>query len=591
MTALRSDGTEFPVDLTVTRLGTEGAPLFTGFVRDITGRKRAEAAVGRILSQLRASANAQRESEQLLRTVIRDVPLIVFALDRNGVFTLSEGRGLESLGLRGGEVVGRSVFEVYRDFPDLLHNVRRALAGEITAWTTELAGMTFDTRCTLISEMANEEPTGLIAVAFDVTKQKRAEHVARGQTQALTRALDALATRPEFDRFVEQVLAAVAEQLQSPSAALSFCDQNDSVSSESVALRLVYDRGQVFSPYDIGADLSSAPLLRLSREPELWDDLVRTRRPLVVRNVAQDPRVRDANQLLSQNVHSLLLVPLLASDSVVGCLSIHGDEPREFRPEEQALARALAQQAVLAVELTRLSEHEQEAAVLEERNRLAGEIHDTLAQGFMGILLQLEAAQEVLAVEPQAASAHVTRARDLARSSLVEARQSVAALRPAALERDGLFGALKRQVEQMTAGSPIMAHATLEGTPRLLASDTEHGLLRIGQEAIHNAVKYSQARQLRITLAYEPNGIRLCVRDDGQGFDVDRPVIRGSGFGLNFMRERAKQIGARLFIRSTPGQGTQITVIFPGTFLPEENDSMIEITHEPQQPDPNPDHG
>ncbi len=711
MTALRADGTVFPVDLTVARLSTEGAPLFTGFVRDITDRKQAEqaqqalhhqisevlesisdafyavdgewrftyinrnaeriwgcrrdeflgrnlweafpgsvgtslheamleamrerqagrleywspvlsawlevnlfpsgdglavyfrditerkqteAAFGRLLGQLRASADALRASERLLRTVLRNVPLIVFGLDRNGVFTISDGKGLEALGLRGGEVVGQSVFTVYRDAPDVLENVRRALAGEITAWTAELAGLTFDTRCTLLrsdpatggdSGSEDGDITGLIGVAFDITEQKRAEHVSRGQTEALTRTLDALTARPDLDRFLEEVLAAVAEQIGSPSAALSFQDADQ----DAVFLRLVYDHGQVFSPENVGAlSMGTAPLL--SQEPELWNDLVRTRQPLVVKDVTHDHRIRGRAWLTAHNIRSLLLVPLLARDAVVGCLSIYGSEPRDFRPEERALARALAQQAMLAVELTRLADHEQQAAVLEERNRLAGEIHDTLAQGFVGIVIQLEAAEEVLARDPEAAAPHIERARSLARTSLGEARRSVAALRPAAAgvaaapppRNDALPQALAQMVEETANGWPVKPRFLVEGTPRVLAADTEHDLRRIAQEALINAVKHGQAQEIVVGLTYGPNDVRLSVRDDGQGFDADRPPDGEGGFGLTGMRERAKRIRADLSIRSAPGQGTQVIVVFPGKNIAPtmNNRNKLEITHE-----------
>nr|CAA9295142.1 hypothetical protein AVDCRST_MAG63-4717 [uncultured Armatimonadetes bacterium] len=590
MTALRADGTVFPVDLTVTRLSTEGAPLFTGFVRDITGRKQAEAAREQLLGELRASAGALHDSEQLLRSVLRNVPLIVFALDRHGVFTVSEGKGLEALGLRGGEVVGRSVFDVYQDVPDVLENVRRALAGEITAWTAELAGMTYDTRCTLLRDPAgggddgseDGDITGLIAVAFDITEQRRAEHVSRGQTGVLTRTLDALTTRPDLHRFLEQVLAAVAEQLRSPSAALVFHDADQGAAS----LRLVYDQSRVLPPGNAGSlSVETAPLL--SQEPELWGELVRTRQPLVVKDVTVDHRVRGRSWLQDHEIRSLLLVPLLARDAVVGCLSIRSSEPRDFRPEERALARALAQQAMLAVELTRLAEHEQQAAVLEERNRLAGEIHDTLAQGFVGIVMQLDAAEEVLAREPEAARPHMARAHSLARTSLAEARRSVSALSPAHAARDevGLPEAFARMVEEMASGWALKPRFLVEGRPHRLAAGAEHDLRRIGQEALTNALKHSRAQEIVVRLTYGSTGVRLSVRDNGRGFDADRPAAREGGFGLNGMHERARRIRADLSIRSAPGRGTKITVVFPGKEFARTMNPQ-EITHESGGNDP-----
>jgi signal transduction histidine kinase len=286
------------------------------------------------------------------------------------------------------------------------------------------------------------------------------------------------------------------------------------------------------------------------------------------------------------------LVPLIARDIVVGCLSIYSSEPRDFRPEEQALARALAQQAMLAVELTRLAEHEQQAAVLEERNRLAGEIHDTLAQGFVGIVMQLDAAEEVLAREPEAARPHIARAHSLARTSLGEARRSVSALSPAdaaAPDEVGLPEAFARMVEEITNGWSVKPRFLVEGTPWALAADTEHDLRRIGQEALINAVKHGRAQEIVLRLTYGPSEVELSVRDDGQGFDKDRPTPGEGGFGLTGMHERARRIRADLIIHSAPGQGTEVRVVFPGKSTMRTMNQW-EITHESGGTDPDSDY-
>jgi signal transduction histidine kinase len=220
----------------------------------------------------------------------------------------------------------------------------------------------------------------------------------------------------------------------------------------------------------------------------------------------------------------------------------------------------LVQQATLAIQLTELSDNASrqasEGAVLEERNRLAREIHDTLAQGFTGIVIQLEAAEDTLAEdEKEAALAHLARARELARDSLAEARRSVQALRPLALERDDLPGALRRSVEQLTAGTAISIEVVISGLPVTLSEQVENELLRIGQEAVNNAVKHAGATAVMVELSYETNGVTLMIQDNGRGFDSHQPA---PGFGLAGMRERANRIGAEIMIDSQPGGGTTV---------------------------------
>jgi signal transduction histidine kinase len=220
------------------------------------------------------------------------------------------------------------------------------------------------------------------------------------------------------------------------------------------------------------------------------------------------------------------------------------------------------------------AEQAREFAVLQERNRLAREIHDTLAQGFTGIVIQLEAAEDSLADAPDEARAHIFRARTLARESLAEARRSVQALRPHLLEQRDLGFALRYYVEQMTAGTAVQAEVIVEGTPpdTGIAEETEGHLLRIGLEALTNTLKHANARHVQVRLSFLPNEVRLAVKDDGCGFEVGAypsGQTDGSGegthlgFGLAAMRERAQRIGGKLIVESRRGKGSEVTVVVP----------------------------
>ncbi|MBD2728137.1 AAA family ATPase [Nostoc sp. FACHB-892] len=202
----------------------------------------------------------------------------------------------------------------------------------------------------------------------------------------------------------------------------------------------------------------------------------------------------------------------------------------------------------------------EEASILEERNRMAREIHDTLAQAFTGILLNVGAATQVLTDDLEATQAHLEMIDELARTGLAEARRSVVALRPQLLEDGSLHSALYRLVAQMRAAADTALIYEMKGTAYPMLAEVENNLLRIAQEALTNAVKYADACEVRVELVYENTQCILCVKDDGRGFGVGS-IPRVGGFGLLGMSERAEYIGAQLTIKSQPGQGTEIVVI------------------------------
>ncbi|MEH2003505.1 MAG: PAS domain-containing protein, partial [Nostoc sp.] len=201
----------------------------------------------------------------------------------------------------------------------------------------------------------------------------------------------------------------------------------------------------------------------------------------------------------------------------------------------------------------------QQASILEERNRMAREIHDTLAQSFTGILLQVGAATQVLADDPEATQVHLEMIEELARAGLAGARRSVSALRPQLLEEGNLESALHRIVAQMRSTTDTALICETQGTAYSLPTEVENNLLRIGQEALTNAIKYAYASEIRVELVYNQTQCILRVKDDGRGFGVGSTRLSG-GFGLLGMSERAERISAQLTIQSQPGQGTEIIV-------------------------------
>ncbi|MBV9389663.1 MAG: AAA family ATPase [Chroococcidiopsidaceae cyanobacterium CP_BM_ER_R8_30] len=203
----------------------------------------------------------------------------------------------------------------------------------------------------------------------------------------------------------------------------------------------------------------------------------------------------------------------------------------------------------------------EEASILEERNRMAREIHDTLAQSFTGIVIQARAAASKFRLDPDKAQTHLAQVQNLAQTGLFEARRSVETLRrPYLLEKHDLLNAFQHLATQLASPTGPIITCEAVGIPHGLPFEVENNLLRIGQEAITNALKYAQATEIRVELSYQSTQCILRIKDDGQGFAIEHSSSHKQGFGLLGMAERAACIGAGLQIHTTPGQGTEIVV-------------------------------
>jgi PAS domain S-box-containing protein len=441
--------------------------------------------------------------------------------------------------LIGGELLGVCVYFCRQEIRDEVIQV-------MTGFAALVATAIHDVQLLQRAQAANR------ALRAEVRERKRAEQVSRGQSAALARTVNALAAKTSLETFLEHAVGAVAEQLKARLVTLWFHDQEH----DRIGMRLVYDgKRRVFSTLP-----SPTPEFTTSGFP-VWQELVQTRRPVLIEDPAGDPRLVYRTMAQTPGVKTLLIVPSIQGDRVIGCFGIYGTWRRRYPPEAIELAEALAQQVTLAVQLERLAAQEQQSAVLEERNRIAQEIHDTLAQGFTAILLQLRAARYDLKEAPESAETRLLQAAQLARESLAEARCSVWALRPRALENTDLCGALLRLAEQLTAGASVRISPAIHGTPLLLAPEVEINLLRICQEAVTNVLKHARAQEIRIELHFETEAVRLRIQDDGQGFDPERATH--GGFGLPGLRERAQRIGGEFTLCSQTGRGTAVHVRVP----------------------------
>jgi signal transduction histidine kinase len=306
------------------------------------------------------------------------------------------------------------------------------------------------------------------------------------------------------------------------------------------------------------------------RNPHAWrksafiQEMFFTKSPAVCDDIEHDVRldVESRKYLTNKGTTRFMTVPMFVAGELRGFIGIQHRDQGTYRADQIELAQALAHHVMMAVHGQELVEQQREAAILKERTRMARDIHDTLAQGFTGVIVQMEAAEEALLDKDQKhAVGHVRRARELARDSLGEARRSVHALRPQVLEKSAFVDALQAIVKNTAAGTPLRTEFRITGEPRELSPAVEENLLHIGQEALTNALRHAHATRFNAQLSFASDAVHLELRDNGAGFNVDG--TNGGGIGLIGMKERADQIGATIKVVSEAGNGTTIIAVSP----------------------------
>ena len=406
-----------------------------------------------------------------------------------------------------------------------------------------------------------ELATHLVRVAIERDRAQEAlrasERVARGHVEVMMRSLDVLATESAPEKFIGEMLRTIGQHLRAVRVLLFLRNPQD----DTVRMHLVIeDDRQVAVDLDhpFANDVSA-----WKRRP-LLQELLFTKSPVVVDDIEADARLEPEfrEYLKRHRCQRFMAVPMFVSGELRGFIGIHHSEKGSYRADEIEFAQALAHHVMMAAHGQVLVEQQREAAILKERTRMARDIHDTLAQGFTGVIIQMEAAEEaLLEQDPEHAVGHVRRARQLARDSLGEARRSVHALRPQALEKATFADALQAIVENTAAGTALQTEFEVIGKPHDLSPAVEEHLLHIGQEALTNALKHAHATKFNARISFDSDAVYLELRDNGDGFDVDG--TNGGGIGLIGMKERADQIGATVEVVSEPGNGTKITAVSP----------------------------
>jgi two-component system NarL family sensor kinase len=256
-------------------------------------------------------------------------------------------------------------------------------------------------------------------------------------------------------------------------------------------------------------------------------------------------------------------IPLYARDKKLGVLNVASTDWRELSPDDLRLLYIIGDLLSIAIERSRLFARSAQISVVEERNRLAREIHDTLAQGLTAVSLQLESADALLeaSADPERVRQAVRQALSLTRANLEEARRSVLDLRAAPLEGRTLMKALEALAKEVSKGGKTRVRFEGLGDDRPLPVRFEAGLYRIAQEALANIEQHARARHARLRLELTPEQVLLTIGDDGQGFESAQ--VPKDRYGLIGMNERARLLGGTLSLESSPGSGTCLEVSIP----------------------------
>jgi signal transduction histidine kinase len=284
--------------------------------------------------------------------------------------------------------------------------------------------------------------------------------------------------------------------------------------------------------------------------------------PYRAADIQDDPRFRGWWPRGHPDMRSFLGVPIRVREEVIGAFYLTEKQTGTmFEPADQELIELLAAHAAIAITNARLFERSRELSIVAERNRLALELHDAVSQKLFSLVLSAEAAATQYDRDPAAARTQLERLRALSREALEELRSLILGLRPPELARDGLAATLRRQAEMLERVHGVPIELSSEGDVDRgpgVDPDTELDILRIANEALHNAVRHAGAQRVRVRLSSENGTLVLDVSDDGAGFDPGRPELRSRHLGLTSMEERARELGGHLEIRSRPGAGTTV---------------------------------
>jgi PAS domain S-box-containing protein len=540
-------------------ISLDHARLYADLTQENNDRRRAEEAL--------------RVSEERLQDIVDNTSAVIFVKNLDLRYILVN-RGYERLhDVQRDQVRGKTDFDIHpHHFAERARaNDRQVIAAGGPIQFEQAVPVAEGERHYVVVKFLLRDGRGkayaICGIATDITDLKRAAENIRVHAVKLSQAnellkhsLNGLAREKNLQGFVHQVLVALTEQLGGHSSTLWLVD----VEKRIRYLQLVCQDGRVVAAKDSDHPNAREPNEVSSADPG-WIAL-QMKRPFLHYDAVNDPKYSPAQRAYLSNlgIKSLLWIPLLFGGQLIGMLSVRIAVNRQVNEEDFEFAQALAQQVTLALELERLAEQAKhtarearQTAVLAERNALAGEIHDSLAQSFVAIAMHLDVAE----VAPSKAKGlhHIHRANELAQFGLAEARRSVLSLR-SGIQPGGLVKAIQQLVERSNVPGILRCELRSEDVPdESIPPEVQHELVRICQETISNAVRHAKPTVITATLRWNTPNLLLQITDNGCGTTRNR-LEQSEGFGMVNMRARVAKLGGKLQIETGAGRGTSIIV-------------------------------
>ncbi|MET9063105.1 MULTISPECIES: GAF domain-containing sensor histidine kinase [Streptomyces] len=378
-------------------------------------------------------------------------------------------------------------------------------------------------------------------------------HGPRSGLAAVSAALLAMSRHLEVRDVLKTIVASARELLDAQYAALGVPDDHGGFAQFVV---------------DGVSDRQWKAIGPLPRQHGILAAMLHQARPERLADVRKDPRF-EGWPAAHPEMSDFLGLPIRDGDEILGALFLANKNcPKPegscgFTEDDEELLATLAQHAAIALTNARLYERSRELTIAEERSRLAHELHDAVAQKLFSLRLTAQAAAALVDRDPSRAKGELQQVAALAAEAADELRAAVVELRPAALDEDGLVATLRTQIQVLDRAHTARVTFTSRGV-RALPAAQEEALLRVAQEALHNALRHSGAAQVDVTLHKRGTATVLRVTDDGGGFEPAATRRAGRHLGLVSMRDRAGGVGGTLTVESAPGKGTTIEMEAPG---------------------------
>jgi len=518
------------------------------------------------ITQRKSAEEALRYNEALLRKVLDILPVGIWILDKDS--KLIQGNPEAFRIWAGAEYVEWQEYDKYKAWrldtgelltPGTWAATRSIASGEITL-DEELEIEAFDgthrfilnSSIPLVTEQ--DRLIGAIAVNRDITERKQNEkelQAAHDQLSALLDVSQSIVSILDLDHLLNLIIEQLGKVLPYEAATVLIVEQ-DQLKFRVIRGPAIFQSLLSFSiPI---SDLTLVEPLLIKKEAIYLPDLSGNQD--LIDQIQQHIKLPS---IQFDYLRSWLVLPLVAKGDLIGCLVLTHSRPDYYSAQSRTLSQTYANQVSIAIHNAQLYKQARDNAAVEERNRLARELHDSVAQALYSISLFIDATRMALKTnKPQVVENHLEELTQLAKEAMSDMRLMIFELRPPILERIGLVAALQSRLDSVEARAGFQASFYSDGAIHL-PPEKESELYRISQEALNNVIKHAQANRVSVQLIGENGCVRLIIEDDGIGFDPSNAEHEG-GQGFRNMRERATQIGANCAFESVPGHGTKLTI-------------------------------